>query len=223
MVVDGMSRDSGAVMTGHRSVHTCWYTRRMSSRERLTDAMAELFWERGYAATSPRNVLVRTEVGQGSMYHHFTGKHDLALQTLTSVTAEVAAESELLDGAGAPLERMMRYLTRPREGIRGCRAGRMTQDPQLVEDAELIAVVAGAFDTIIDRWRRVIVEAVADGELSETVVPYDLAYALVAVIQGGYVLARARGAQERTPRFAACSPCSTPLATPRRRITHPTK
>ncbi|MFI7190253.1 TetR/AcrR family transcriptional regulator [Nocardia nova] len=158
--------------------------------------MADLLWERGYAATSPRDVLARADVGQGSMYHHFTGKRDLAVHALQAVTAEVTAESELLDGEGTPLERMVRYLTRPREATRGCRVGRMTQDPDVVEDAELISLVAGAFDIIIERWRRVIVEAIAAHELPESLVPGDLAHALVAVIQGGYVLSRAQGTKE---------------------------
>ena len=57
----------------------------MSSREQLTEAMAELLWERGYAATSPRDVMSRAGVGQGSMYHHFSGKHELAVEALSAV------------------------------------------------------------------------------------------------------------------------------------------
>ena len=55
----------------------------MSSRDQLTEAMAELLWERGYAATSPRDVMERAGVGQGSMYHHFSGKcHSKVKRTL---------------------------------------------------------------------------------------------------------------------------------------------
>ncbi len=168
----------------------------MGSRERLTEAMAELLWERGYAATSPRDVLARSGVGQGSMYHHFTGKHELAVETLKTAAAKMIAESTPLGGEGSPLERMKRYLTQPRPGTRGCRVGRMTQDPQVVEDAEMIAVVAGAFDAAIARWRQVISEAIAEGELPENITPDELAHTMAATIQGGYVLARAQGSQE---------------------------
>jgi TetR/AcrR family transcriptional repressor of nem operon len=174
----------------------------VTSRELLLKSMAELLWERGYAATSPRDVMARAGVGQGSMYHHFSGKHDLAVEALSGVIAAMTQDSlSLLDGDGSPLERMKRYLSLPRPAIRGCRVGRMTQDPQVVSDAELIAVVAGAFGTVLDRWERVIAEAVAAGELPRDVVPGELARTLAAVIQGGYVLARARG--ERGPMDAA--------------------
>ena len=58
------------------------YSQGMESRERLVTAMSELMWERGYAATSPREVRERSGVGQGSMYHHFPSKRDLALAAL---------------------------------------------------------------------------------------------------------------------------------------------
>lgn len=157
--------------------------------------MADLLWERGYAATSPRDVMARAGVGQGSMYHHFTGKHELAVEALSSVARDLTAASAVLEGDGSPLERLTRYLSAPRPGTRGCRVGRMTQDPQVVADAELIAVVAAAFDTMLGRWAATIAEAVDAGELPADTVPEDLARTLAAVIQGGYVLARARGEQ----------------------------
>ena len=99
------------------------------SRDHLTGAMAELLWERDYAATSPRDVSARAGVGQGSMYHHFSGKHELAIEAQPAVTGEMTGESSLLEGEGSPLERMKRYLLLPRSGTRGCLVGRMTQDP----------------------------------------------------------------------------------------------
>jgi TetR/AcrR family transcriptional repressor of nem operon len=167
----------------------------MTSRDQLTEAMAELLWERGYAATSPRDVMARAGVGQGSMYHHFSGKHELAVEALSAAIGEVTDEFSLLEAEGSPLERMKRYLTLPRPGTRGCRAGRMTQDPSVVADAELIAIVANAFDTMLGRWEQTIAAAIAAGELPASIVPADLARTLAAVLQGGYVLARAKGEQ----------------------------
>jgi TetR/AcrR family transcriptional repressor of nem operon len=167
----------------------------MSSRDQLTDAMAELLWERGYAATSPRDVMARAGVGQGSMYHHFSGKHELAVEALSAVTGELTGESSLLEIEGSPLERLKHYLSLPRPGTRGCRVGRMTQDPQVVADAELITIVASAFDTMLGRWEHAIAAAIDAGELPASIVPAELARTLAAVIQGGYVLARAKGEQ----------------------------
>lgn len=168
----------------------------MTSRDELTRAMADLLWERGYAATSPRDVMARAGVGQGSMYHHFRGKHDLAVAALSAAIEEALGDSrQLLEGDGSPLERLKNYLSVPRPGTRGCRVGRMTQDPQVVLDAELLAIVANAFDTMLGRWEQAVRAAIDAGELPAGIDPADLARTLAAIIQGGYVLARAQGDQ----------------------------
>ena len=60
-----------------------------TSRDRLVTAMSDLMWERGYAATSPREVRERSGVGQGGMYHCFSGKHALALAALERNCADL--------------------------------------------------------------------------------------------------------------------------------------
>ncbi len=45
-----------------------------SKRTALIEATKALLWERGYEATSPRDMLHRSGAGQGSLYHHFSGK-----------------------------------------------------------------------------------------------------------------------------------------------------
>ena len=168
----------------------------MDTRDRLTDAMATLLWERGYAATSPRDVLDRAGVGQGSMYHHFSGKHELAVEAFRGAVDHLLGEGRVLDDEGTAVERLERYLTLPRPGTKGCPVGRMTQDPQVVDDPELLAMISGAFDAAAEHWARTIAEAVDAGELPASIVPADLALTLSAVLQGGYVLARAHGSQE---------------------------
>jgi len=167
-----------------------------TARERLTEAMAALLWERGYAATSPNEVLARAGVGQGSMYHHFAGKHELAVEAFRSAIEALLVESRTLQGEGSPVDRIEAYLSRPRPGTKGCPVGRMTQDPQVVADPELLGLVEGAFDTVAERWAGAIADAIAAGELPAALVPADLALTLSAVVQGGYVLARAHGSQE---------------------------
>ncbi|OCI30286.1 transcriptional regulator AcuR [Oerskovia enterophila] len=158
--------------------------------------MAELLWERGYAATSPRDVMARADVGQGSMYHHFDGKHGLALETLGAVAEHLMAEAVESEGEGTAIERLRRRFSYPRPGLLGCRLGRMTQDPQVVEDPDLLKIVSDAFETAAAQWAALVAEAVADGDLPATTDPDELASTLAAVVQGGYVLARAQGSQE---------------------------
>lgn len=174
------------------------YSRGMDSRERLVAAMSDLMWERGYAATSPRQVRERSGVGQGSMYHHFPGKRDLALAALERNCADLLpATEDLLTRPGDPMEKLTTYLSRPLPALRGCKVGRMTQDPLVASDPVLLAPVADAFAAVHQALTAVIREAVELGKLDAGLDPDRVAYLLTATIQGGYVLAIA--AQDPRP------------------------
>jgi AcrR family transcriptional regulator len=164
----------------------------MDSRELLVDTMSELMWERGYADTSPREVRKRSGVGQGSMYHHFPTKRDLALAALERNIADLLPAASELDGPGDPMARIEAYLMRPRDALKGCKVGRMTQDPQVREDPVLLAPVARAFAQVHVSWVKVLREAIAARELRDDLDPEHLAHTLMAVLQGGYVLAIAQ-------------------------------
>lgn len=175
-----------------RAVPTGMYTGAVDSRELLVDTMSELMWERGYADTSPRDVRERSGVGQGSMYHHFPTKRDLALAALERNVADLLPAAAELDGPGDPMARIEAYLMRPRDALKGCKVGRMTQDPQVREDPVLLAPVASAFAQVHVSWVKVLREAVAARELRDDLDPEQLAHTLMAVLQGGYVLAIAQ-------------------------------
>jgi AcrR family transcriptional regulator len=174
------------------------YSDFVESRERLVLAMSELMWQRGYAATSPREVRDRSGVGQGSMYHHFPSKRELALAALQRNCDDLLPATEnLLNAPGDPLERLTAYLTRPLPALKGCKVGRMTQDPLVATDPELLAPVGDAFAGVHRALSAVIAEAIALGELSPDLDPERTARLLSASIQGGYVLAIA--AQDPRP------------------------
>lgn len=66
----------------------------MSTPERLIESTRELLWERGYVGTSPKAILERAGAGQGSMYHHFKGKPELALAAIRRTAEELLATAE---------------------------------------------------------------------------------------------------------------------------------
>src|SRR4051794_22934367 len=109
-----------------------------TTRDRLIDSTRELLWERGYAATSPRAILDRAGAGQGSMYHHFTGKEDLAAAAMAATAQHLLARAETdLAGGGCAVERLKAYLLRQREVLLGCPIGRMTGDAEVLESTVL--------------------------------------------------------------------------------------
>ncbi|GAA3074205.1 TetR/AcrR family transcriptional regulator [Streptosporangium carneum] len=169
----------------------------MSTSERLIESTRELLWERGYVGTSPKAIQQRAGAGQGSMYHHFTGKPDLAL-TAIRVTAQEMRDraEEELSAPGTAFERVSAYLRRGRDVLRGCPIGRLTQDPDVVADPALRRPVDETFAWLRDRLADVLAEGRDRGELDAALDPVATASAVVAVLQGGYVLARAAGSAE---------------------------
>lgn len=157
----------------------------METRDKLIETTRELLWERGYVGTSPKAIQQRAGVGQGSMYHHFTGKPQLALAAVrrSAEQMRVAAASEL-DGPGSAFERIVAYLRRERAVLKGCPIGRMTQDPDVVTDPELRRPLAETFDWLQDRLAEILADEIPRDAK-------DVAATVVATLQGGYVLARA--------------------------------
>ncbi|MFI7385425.1 TetR/AcrR family transcriptional regulator [Streptomyces sp. NPDC049813] len=171
------------------------YSHAMSSTpERLIETTRELLWERGYVGTSPKAILQGAGVGQGSMYHHFTGKPDLALAAIRRTGEEMRATVDrLLDAGGSASARVEAYLLRERDVLRGCPVGRLTMDPDVLASEELRAPVDETIAYVRDRLAAVLQEGVDGGEFGAHVVPGDIAATIVATVQGGYVLARASG------------------------------
>lgn len=170
------------------------YSERMSTSERLIESTRELLWERGYVGTSPKAILERAGAGQGSMYHHFKGKPDLALAAIRRTAAEMrAAAGRVLDGPGTPYERIAAYLTRERDVLRGCPVGRLTMDPDVVASPELRAPVDETIAWLRTRLAGLVEEGKEQGQFASGLDSEEIASAIVATVQGGYVLARASG------------------------------
>lgn len=166
----------------------------MSTPERLIESTRELLWERGYVGTSPKAILERSGAGQGSMYHHFKGKPDLALAAIRRTAEEMRATAAgVLDGPGTPYERIEAYLGRERDVLRGCPVGRLTMDPDVIASAELRAPVDETLDWLRGRIAGIVEEGKAQGQFAPGLDGGEIAAAVVATVQGGYVLARASG------------------------------
>jgi TetR/AcrR family transcriptional repressor of nem operon len=170
------------------------YSLTVTARERLVESTRELLWERGYIGTSPKSILQRAEAGQGSMYHHFAGKADLAQAAIERTAREMRAlvDAELAI-PGTAIERITRYLRRERDVLRGCPIGSLTQDPDVMTTPALRAPIEATLTWLRTRLAEVIAEGRRHGEFDTALDPLATAATIVAVLQGGYVLARAAG------------------------------
>ena len=90
-----------------------------NTRDRIVKAATELFWLKGYGSTSISDILSRSQVNSGSLYHFFPGKQDLLLAVLDGYRDNIGPM--LLDPAWAgiedPIEQIFALLGRYRELI----------------------------------------------------------------------------------------------------------
>ncbi|MEV8214357.1 TetR family transcriptional regulator [Leifsonia sp. NPDC077715] len=165
----------------------------MTTRDDLIEATRELMWERGYGATSPREILDAAGAGKGSMYHHFQGKEALAQAAIERNTEQMRAQVEAdLHSAGSATARIRAYLSRDHEVVlKGCQFGRLVQEPEVIEAPALRGEVEGMFAWIRGQLAAVISSGVESGEFRPDLDPARTAAAVAATLQGGYVLARA--------------------------------
>ncbi|MEU1019101.1 TetR/AcrR family transcriptional regulator [Streptomyces sp. NPDC005898] len=170
------------------------YSVRMSTPERLIESTRALLWERGYIGTSPKAIQQHAGAGQGSMYHHFAGKPDLALAAIRRTAEEMRAAAEAVLGApGSAYGRIEAYLLRERDVLRGCPVGRLTMDPDVIASDELRAPVTATLDWLRDRLAGILEEGRERGEFTSALDAREIASTVVATVQGGYVLARSAG------------------------------
>lgn len=166
---------------------------KLSTRDHLVERTAELLWNVGYTAMSPRDVQHAAGVGQGSMYHHFSGKADLAREAIQHASEKMRLEVDRLADRGHGLERVGRYLKKKRDALRGCRLGRLVQEPDIIENEDLRRPIGAYFEHLIAVLTEDLRDAQAAGNLDTSWDVSAIAATAVATVQGGYVLARATG------------------------------
>jgi AcrR family transcriptional regulator len=126
------------------------------------------------------------------MYHHFSGKADLAIAAMTYMSDELRSRAEeALAAEESAVARVTAFLDLERNPLAGCRLGRLAQDHDVVADDVLRAPTADFFTWLAERLSEVLADGVHAGELRPGTDPDAMAALIMATVQGGYVLARA--------------------------------
>lgn len=167
----------------------------MSVREKIIRAAMELFWLKGYNSTSVADLLSRTQLNSGSLYHVFPSKQDVLIGVLEAYRDSIG---EMLlapawAGIDDPIEKIFALLGSYRHWIAesdctyGCPIGSLAlelhePDPKVRE--LLAANFAG--------WTRAIEQCLVDaGErLPANVDRGALAQFVLTAMEGGVMQAR---------------------------------
>ncbi|WP_439567321.1 TetR/AcrR family transcriptional regulator [Sphingopyxis sp.] len=139
------------------------------TRNRILMTAMELFWEKGYGSTSIADILSRSQVHSGSLYHFFPGKQDVLVGVLEFYRDGI--EDNLLapnwQGVEDPIDRIFALLAGYRTHLivtdctYGCPIGSLAleihePDPVVRElmaanFTNWAAAIAGCFDAAADR------------------------------------------------------------------------
>ena len=163
---------------------------RGQGRERILTAAADLFLKNGFEATSPQAIYAASGVGQGSFYHHFSSKDDLANAVLKRTVEEKTAElNHITSTISNPKKRLEAYLKLPRKGTEGCKFGRFMYESS-AQKQELNKPIQGFFDELQHFLSQNFQSAQNQGLISSDFSAKELSSILMEQIQGGYILSR---------------------------------
>ena len=90
-----------------------------TTRDRIVAAAMELFWAKGYGSTSIADILSRSQVNSGSLYHFFPGKQDLLIAVLEAYRDGIGPMllEPAWENVDDPFDRIFALLARYRELI----------------------------------------------------------------------------------------------------------
>jgi len=156
-------------------------------------AAMDLFWRKGYEATSMQDLVDCLGIGRGSIYATFGSKHELYLRALDRYAEQFDGRAlDLLSRSGPALPAV-------REFVRGFLADALTDSRgclvtntavECPEDRPLARRVEFSWDGLETAFASALTRARNQGELAADKDPRALARFLVTFVQGLRVLAK---------------------------------
>lgn len=176
--------------------------RHIHARERLLEAARDVIRAKGFSATSVDDLCRTAGVTKGAFFHHFRSKEDLGVEAArfwSETTSELFANAPYHQPAD-PFDRLIAYLEFRKVLLAGdvpdftCLVGTMVQETYdsapAIRDACNATITSHAMTLVADI--RAAMEACdVTGTTAES-----LALHTQAVLQGAFIMAKARGSAE---------------------------
>ncbi|MBW5424894.1 TetR family transcriptional regulator [Streptomyces sp. BG9H] len=161
-------------------------------------AALELFWRRGYEATSMADLVETLGIGRASIYATFGNKHELYLKALERygeqqkplLLAELAQPGPALPAVRAAVRRFGAEATADKRRLTGCFVTN-TAAELAPHDEAAARSVERSWEQIETLLHSALVRAQAQGELPEDRDPLTLARMLLVLMQGLRVVGKA--------------------------------
>jgi TetR/AcrR family transcriptional repressor of nem operon len=173
------------------------------SKERLLDAALAVIRTKGYTATRIEDVCEAAGLTKGSFFHHFKSKEELAVAAAEHWSRVTGAlfEAAPYHRQGDPLERVLGYIDFRKALLRGavpeftCLVGTMVQEAYETDPA-----IRDACDRSISGHAAKVEEDIAEAMRTRGIeadwTAESLALHTQAVLQGAFILAKAKGGPE---------------------------
>lgn len=161
----------------------------------MLDRAMEVFWARGFDGTSIQNLVGKTGVNRGSLYGAYPDKRALFLASIRRYLDLVVEDNVrrllAVEPAGDAVRQFFLQLVEaPQERLRrGCLLTNSAVELGM-EDAQVAALIRGAFRRVEQVFCARLVEAKRVGQLTDGVQPEALARLLITVLQGIRVMSR---------------------------------
>jgi TetR/AcrR family transcriptional repressor of nem operon len=179
-----------------------------SNREKLLSEGLRVVHERGFGASSVRDIVQAAQVPQGSFTNHFASKEAFGLEVVDRYYAQTSAAvaATLRNDSLPPLARLRGWIEgqlvylKQCDMRKGCLYGNLTAEAS--EQSEAIRTrIAGVFVENQESVAYCLRAAVVAGELPATVDASEIAGFIISSLQGAILVAKAQRSPIPIERF----------------------
>ncbi|MBY8889021.1 TetR/AcrR family transcriptional regulator [Streptomyces sp. PTM05] len=165
--------------------------RAVRTRRSILEAAASVFEELGYEGTSTTEILTRSGLTRGALYHHFSGKRAIA-DALVQLQEEALVLPDHPVRLQALVDLTMMYAERLRSDVVLRAVVRLTVERGSYQTGANYRGAMVAASTLLS-------QALERGELLPTVDPDELAFLLQGVFTGSQILSQAANGRADLP------------------------